>query len=98
MFEFDMVALHLGIPNLMEFLLQRLVELLPKLGLGTKVVLCIPRKSNWKSSPWWADICLCIYIYTYIRTYVIMFKILQISKFCFYEYNVDFNTQNFYQS
>jgi hypothetical protein len=30
MFEFDMVALHLGISNLMEFLLQRLVELLPR--------------------------------------------------------------------
>jgi hypothetical protein len=45
MFEFDMMALHLGIPNLMKFLLQRLVELLPKsmpklvpkLGLSTKV-------------------------------------------------------------
>jgi hypothetical protein len=43
MFEFDMMALHLGIPNLMKFLLQRLVELLPKsmpklvpkLGVGT---------------------------------------------------------------
>jgi hypothetical protein len=30
MFEFDMMALHLGIPNLMKFLLQRLVERLPK--------------------------------------------------------------------